>query len=142
MPIREESYDLFGAASGSPAVYSYEKAVSTSANGSITGNALDLRAVNPAAEDEYRVIIKVTTACTGLTSLSAKIQHSSDNGTNDAYADLVTGSSVLLANATKGAVLLECRLPRNCKRWIKATVTNVGTATAGKVGGHVLPMYQ
>lgn len=140
MPIREESYDLFGAASGSPAVYSYEKAVSTSANGSITGNALDLRAVTPAVEDEYRVIAKVTTAVVGATGLQVKIQHSADNGVNDAYSDLIVGATITSLSA--GTVLLDARLPRNCKRWIKATEINSGTATAGKVGGHVLPMYQ
>lgn len=135
MPIREESYDLFGSSNGT--VYSYDKAISTSADGSITGNALDLRADAPAKVAEYRVFIDITTACTGLTSLSAKIQHSADNGSSDAYADLVAGGTVLAAAAVKGKRILEVRLPANCKRWIKAVVTNVGTATAGKVGGNV-----
>ena len=138
MPIREESYDLFGAASGSPAVYSYEKAVSTSASGNITGNALDLRALSPANVPEYRVLIKVTTAITGLSgsdTVTAEIQHSDDNGSSDAYATILTSGAV--KKFAKGDVLLEARLPLNCKRWIKAKVTNAGTATAGKVGGHV-----
>jgi len=132
MPIREESYDLFGSTDGT--TYSYSKAISTSADGSITGNVLDLRAEAPAKVAEYRAFIEITTACTGLTSLSAKLQHSADNSS---WSDLVAGSSVLLAAALKGVKLLEVRLPANCKRYIKAVVTNAGTATAGAVGGNV-----
>ena len=132
MPIREESFDLFGSSNGT--TYSYAAAVSTDANGSITGNVIDLRAKAPAVVAEYRAFVEITTTCTGLTSLSAKIQHSDDNSS---YSDLVAGSSVLLANANKGAKLLEVRLPAHCKRYIKCVVTNVGTATAGAVGGNV-----
>ena len=135
MPIREESYDLFGSTNGT--TYSYDAAISTSANGSITGNALDLRAEHPAKVAEYRLFIDITADCAGLTSLSAKIQHSADNGVSDSYADLVAGGTVLAAAALKGKRILEVRLPAHCKRWIKAVVTNVGTATAGKVGGNV-----
>lgn len=132
MPIREESYDLFGSSDGT--TYTYDKAISTSADGSITGNVLDLRAKAPAVVAEYRAFVEITTACTGLTSLSAKIQHSDDNSS---WSDLIAGGSVLLANANKGVKLLEVRLPAHCKRYIKAVVNNVGTATAGKVGGNV-----
>ena len=132
MPIREESFDLFGSTDGT--TYSYAKAVSTDANGSITGNVLDLRAAAPAKVAEYRAFVDITTTCTGLTSLSAKIQHSADNSS---WSDLVAGSSVLLASATAGTRILEVRLPAHCKRYIKCIVTNVGTATAGAVGGNV-----
>lgn len=141
MPIREESYDLFGAASGSPAVYSYEKAVSTSANGSIDGNALDLRAVNPALDDDYRVHAEITTTVVGATSVQIVVKTCATNSsTAGDWKTILTGPAS--TTLTKGTPLLDARLPVDCKRWIKATCVNVGTATAGKVGGHVLPMYQ
>lgn len=135
MPIREESYDLFGSTNG--VKYSYAKNISTDAGGHIDGNALDLRSEHPAVIREYRVFVEVTKQCKGLTSLSAKVQHSADNGASDAYTDLIQGPSVVAADAVEGAKILELRLPANCKRWIKVVVTNVGTATEGAVGGNV-----
>lgn len=135
MPIREESYDLFGAASGSPAVYSYEKAVSLSANGSIDGNALDLRAPEPGNVPEYRVHAEITTAVTGATSVQIVIKTCATNSaTASDWVTILTGPAS--TTLSKGTVLLDARLPRNCKRWIKASCVNVGTATAGKVGGN------
>lgn len=139
MPIREESYDLFGAASGSPSVYSYEKAVSTSENGSITGNALDLRSVTPANVAEYRVLIHVTTAITGLSganTVTAELQTCATNSaTAGDWTTILTSGAV--KKFAKGDILLDARLPLDCKRWIKPKVTNAGTASAGKVGGYV-----
>lgn len=135
MPIREESYDLFGAASGSPAVYSYEKAVSTSSNGSIDGNALDLRAVNPAVAAEYRVHAEITTTVVGATSVQVVVKTCATNSaTAGDWKTILSGPAS--TTLTKGTVLLDARLPRDCKRWIKASCVNVGTASAGKVGGN------
>lgn len=142
MPIREESYDLFGAASGSPSVYSYEKAVSTSANGSITGNALDLRSPKPALVDEYRIKIDITTAITGLSGTDGITATILTCDTNSATAGdwktIITGAKI--TTFTKGTPVLRARLPQDCKRWIKAVITNAGTATGGKVGGNVEPI--
>lgn len=133
MPIREESYDLFGAAANG--VYSYGKAVSLSANGSIEGNALDLRSPNPAIVDEYRINAKITETVTGATSVQIVVKHCDTNSaTAGDWKTIIEGDAV--TTLTKGTELLAARLPRNCKRWIKAFCINVGTATAGKVGGN------
>ena len=130
MPIREESYDLFGAAANG--VYSYGKAVTL---GTLEGNALDLRSPNPAIVDEYRINAKITETVVGATSVQIVVKHCDTNSaTANDWKPIITGEAV--TTLTKGTKLLAARLPRDCKRWIKASCVIVGTATAGKVGGN------
>jgi len=133
MPIREESYDLFGYSADG--VYHSDKAFTSSA---VTGNVLDLRAKDPAISDEYRLECFIGTACTGGTSAVVTIEHSADKSN---WSTLETGASVLLANMVKGASMLSMRLPRHTKRYIRAKITPTGTFTAGTIDGHVLPVY-
>lgn len=129
MPIREESYDLFGYANAG--VYYPFKAFTSSA---VTGNVLDLRSPEPAVAAEYRLDCVIGTAGAGGTSAVVTVEHSAD-GTN--WSTLETGASVLVAGMTKGASMLSMRLPKHTKRYIRAKITPTGTFTAGTVGGNV-----
>jgi len=135
--IREESQDLFGYSSSN--VYSYEKSLILAAVGDLTGNTIDLNSKNPAEANEYRFVVKIGTAATsaGAATLKVVLKHSDDNSTWAAIPGIDTGA-IALADLTAGKVVLEGRLPKCTKRYVKAVATN-GTAvfTAGTIGGHI-----
>lgn len=131
MPIREESMDLFGYYSGQN--YYKDKAFTSSM---VNGNAIDLRATAPALASEYRVLVTVSEAAAGGTSVAVHLEDSADGTT---FTDIpgTQGASVVLAKLTKGAQLLSVRLPQTCKRYVRAVLVPTGTFTSGKVFGNI-----
>lgn len=66
----------------------------------------------------------------GGTSLKVIFYDSADNS---AFADIITSDVVDLADLLEGKVLLSVALPPDCRQYVKASLTAVGTFTGGKV---------
>ena len=86
-------------------------------------------------EQDVEVLITVTTAFAGGTSLQATVQGSVDNTT---FTDMVSSPVTITANLTQGANILGIHFPnvvpgQAFPRYIRVNYTVVGTMTAGAV---------
>lgn len=80
--------------------------------------------------DRMHVRFFVTTACTGGTSLTFKLQGKTGNGD---YADLAVSPAIATNKLTKGAeIVVEIPEGKGCDT-LKVTATASGTYTAGKI---------
>lgn len=115
----------------------------TSANG---GGARD---IGVGDDPMMKLLIVVTTAFTGGTSLQAQLQGAPDNGSGAAgsYTTMWTGPAVALANLLVGAYLANVDVPRvipgqALPRFLQLNFITVGTMTAGDVeAGIVLDRF-
>lgn len=89
-----------------------------------------------------KLMVTVTVAFTGGTSLIVLIQGAPDNANNTpgAFVTYASGPTVLLANMTAGSRLFDTDLPRAAPasvppRYYRLAYTNAGTFTAGKIEG-------
>lgn len=120
-----------------------DSGVPSSANG---GGARDLGiGDDPALE----LLIQVTTAFVGGTSLQAVLAGAPDNGAGapGSYTTMWTSAAVVLASLVAGAQLANVTLPRTIEgqplpRYLRLSFVTVGTHTAGAVeAGIVLDRF-
>lgn len=99
----------------------------------ITGEEVGLTSfLKPGREEPIPLMIKVTEAFAGGTSLSIKLQQANEKG--GTYEDIPGASvTVLLADLTLGARVGWRFLPKAKKPWLKMTATPTGSFTAGKL---------
>lgn len=92
-----------------------------------------------------KLMVVVTTAFTGGTSLSVAVATAPDAGSNTpgSYTTAVTGPVVTEANLIAGARILDIDYPRSAPgtvppRYVRLSYVTVGTHTAGKIEGLVV----
>lgn len=113
--------------------------IPTSANG---GGARDLGIGD---DPMLKLLVVVTTAVTGGTSLAAQLQGAPDNGSGapGSYTTMWTGPTVVEASLLAGAYLANVDVPRTVPgqavpRFLKLNFVSVGTHTAGAVEGTIV----
>lgn len=99
----------------------------------VTGEEVGLTSfLKPGREEPIPLMIKVTEAFAGGTSLAIKLQQAEEKG--GTYEDIPGASvTVLLADLTLGARIGWRFLPDAKKPWLKMTATPTGSFTAGKL---------
>ncbi|MCF7939676.1 MAG: hypothetical protein K9L68_13850 [Spirochaetales bacterium] len=81
-----------------------------------------------------RFYVMVTEDFAALTSLNIALQESSDDGSSDAYADVLSSGEIALADLKAGDIVFEAVVPKDVEKYLQAYFTVTGTtATAGKV---------
>lgn len=80
-----------------------------------------------------RAVVTVGAAFTGGTSVQA-LYVQSDNADLSSSDTLATGTAVVDASATVGAVLMDIIVPNNTKRYVGFKYVTVGTHTTGTIG--------
>ena len=130
----------FGETAAISGAATYPCGVTTAAS---DGVCLDMKVVNPLKAGEYdpanlegfSVNFQVTTAVTGGTSGTFKVL-GSDNMSD--WTELAVSPAIPVAQLTEGAgVVVPVPRGSGSKRYVKAAVTIVGAATAGKVAACV-----
>ena len=113
--------------------------VPTSANG---GGARDIGIGDDPA---MKILVQVTTAFLGGTSLGINIQGAPDNGSGapGAYTVMASGPVVLLASLAVGTRLFDDDMPRPAPgqalpRFLQLGYINVGTFSAGVIKGFLV----
>jgi hypothetical protein len=113
--------------------------IPTSANG---GGARDIGIGDDPA---MKILVQVTTAFLGGTSLQVNIQGAPDNGAGaaGAFTIMASGPVVVLANLAVGTRLFDNDMPRPAPsqalpRFIQLGYVNVGTFTAGVIKGFLV----
>ena len=96
---------------------------------------------NPA----LKLMVEVTTACTGGTSVGINLQGAPDSGsgTPGTWTTYVTGPVVAQASLILGARLLDIDVPRPppgvpFPRFLQLQYANTGTFTTGKIRGDIV----
>lgn len=93
--------------------------------------------INVNTNRELQIMVSVTTAFAGGTSLAVNLIQSATS--NMASPDVLASSGVIAeANLTRGAVLLRTSVPRTSKRYLALQFVTVGTHSAGNVFGGVV----
>ena len=102
-----------------------KRGVAGSAIATVNGPGIDTKGYSEA------MIVLVAGAFTATGTLAVKVQHSNDDGSGDAYADLTGAAFTTLTDATDDSVkVARLKLDGNgCKRWIRI-VSTVATAAA------------
>lgn len=110
------------------ALFSDEQAITTTApsTNTIKTNG-DISKGTP-----VEVLVKVTTAFTGLTSLKVGVE-TSDAENFGTATTLVETPAILTADLVKGYEFPLKFLPKGIKKYLRLKYTVVGTATAGKI---------
>jgi hypothetical protein len=87
-----------------------------------------------------KLLVQVTAAFTGLTSLAVALQGATDDGTGNpaAFSTWWTGPAVALASLTAGARLYDMDMPRPpagiaVPRFLRMNYTIAGTGTGGTI---------
>lgn len=126
------------------ATFAYEKVISGAANAVISGSTIgtdgvinsggiqivDLGHAGDAVGQELTFKAFVgKTALTGSSGATVQVSLQTSTATDSAWHDLVTGPTIAVTSATKGAKLFECRVPSGCERYLRANV-KIGTAAA------------
>lgn len=98
---------------------------------SAASEAIDLGAAGDAIGQELTFHTIVTEDFKGLTSLTVKVQTSTDNKT---WADVVTGAAIPVADLLAGKDIFCVRVPQGLKQFVRLHYTVTGSnASAGKV---------
>src|SRR5262245_29645984 len=92
-----------------------------------------------------KLLVQVTTAFAGLTSLSVALQGAPDDGTGNpgTFVTWWTGPATLLANLTVGARLYDMDFPRPpagvpVPRFVRLLYTIAGTGTGGTIKAFIV----
>jgi hypothetical protein len=92
-----------------------------------------------------KLLVQVTTAFTGLTSLAVALQGAPDSGTGTpgTFVTWWTGPAVLLASLTAGARLYDMDMPRPpagvpVPRFLQMNYQIVGTGTGGTIKAYIV----
>jgi hypothetical protein len=96
-------------------------------------------------DPSLKLMVEVTTAFTGGTSLGVNFQGAPDNGSGSpgSFTTYVTGPVVTTANLIVGARVLEIDVPRPppgipFPRFLQLQYANTGSFTAGKLRGDIV----
>jgi len=109
-------------------IFSSEQAITSDA---ASTNALDLGQGGDAVGQELAIHAVVTVNFATLTSLTIKVQTSSDNSN---WEDVVLSPAIVAASLKKGAEVFCVRVPKGLKRYVRLYYDVTGSnATAGKI---------
>ena len=109
-------------------LFSKDQAVTATA---ASTNALDLGQAGDAVGQELTIRAIVTQTFATLTSLTVKLQTSSDNSN---WSDVLLSPAIAAASLVKGAEIFCVRVPKGLKRYVRLNYTVTGSnATAGKI---------
>ena len=100
-----------------------------------SANAVDLGQDGDAVGQELTIRVLVTQTFATLTSLTIKLQTSSDNSN---WEDVLWSAAILAANLVKGKEIFAVRVPHGLKRYVRISYAVGGSnATAGKITSYM-----
>lgn len=119
---------------------SNNQSIAAAAGTIVSTDRIDLLSANRNVGRSFpqRMVVSVTTALAGGTSIQAQLVESA-NADGSSPTVLASGPVVALASATAGAELLDVPIPGTSKRYLGVQYVTLGTFTgAGTVSAHVV----
>lgn len=109
--------------------FSEDQAITVTANST---NVVDLGPAKMGEGEPIEVLVQVTTAFAGGTSIAFTLE-TDDNEAISSATDIQDVAAVATAGLTQGTQITFSALPRACERYLRLAYTVVGTMSAGKI---------
>jgi hypothetical protein len=94
---------------------------------------VDLGADGDAYGEELYLVARVGTAFANATSMSISLQTDDVSTFNSDLTTLITSAAILEADLTENTIVFTCRVPKGCRRYLRAYYTIDGTHNAGTI---------